>query len=294
MSIKEESLWNGMSSLKRFTLEELPRRIHQFREAASRKKVSRTNGQRGRNPSAADEDSSVVASPAKQTTLNQPGSFAPYSVILGKCDDDLPLTIELTNPAPGSILITGDSGSGKTRLMQSILRSAAVLNNPNNMQFYIITQDPREYEELSLTPNCQQILPVEETALQGLVLSLLEKAEQFRRSGPKDPTIMLAIDNLAALSPYLNFELTAALFRLVRHGPRSRIWIIATLPAESADLVHEKILEAFRTRLVGKISSILRATDITGESSSPATELVCGTQFCVPVKGEWVEFWIND
>ncbi len=101
MLTKEDSLWNGITSLKRFTLEELPRRIHQLRAAASSKVASRANGQHGRNLSAADQDPAAVASPAKQTTLNQRGSFAPYSVILGKCDDDITLTIELTNPAPG-------------------------------------------------------------------------------------------------------------------------------------------------------------------------------------------------
>jgi hypothetical protein len=92
----------------------------------------------------------------------------------------------------------------------------------------------------------------------------------------------------------MDYDTTFKFLRLIRHGPRSRIWTIASLPAGKVDDIHARLFDAFRTRLIGKIASLLLASKLSGENSSPAIDLIGGRQFCVPVNGSWVEFGIVD
>ncbi len=56
----------------------------------------------------------------------------PYAALLGACEDGLPFLFDLTNPAPGAVLVTGDAAGGKTRLLHSILHSACRMNTPES------------------------------------------------------------------------------------------------------------------------------------------------------------------
>ena len=78
--------------------------------------------------------------PGLSEILDQTGPLPPHSVILGICEDGLPFLFDLTNPAPGSLLIVGDEGSGKSRLVRSVLASAMQLSKPNQLSFSIITK----------------------------------------------------------------------------------------------------------------------------------------------------------
>lgn len=225
-----------------------------------------------------------------QRALERVGVFSPYSLLLGKCDDDLPLLLELSNPAPGSILISGDPGSGKSRLAQAIIESGTLLNEAENFHFYVIAAAPAKYTSLIHQPGFQQLLEVNDEQALRQIKQLAELIQRRQRTGPSDPVIVLVIDDLAALSDHLDYEHTRYLQQLVKHGPRSWIWPIAIVPPDQQGKVHEKILDGFRTRLIGKVSSTILASSLTGDDYSPVTDLESGSQFCVPVKDDWILF----
>ena len=295
MIIKEERVLNGISSLKRFTQDEVNRRVTQIRNVKAKSGYSKSKDLEETTDSVSStQDKIKAASSPMQAMVEQPGSFAPYSIILGRCTDDLPLTVELSNPAPGSILITGDTGCGKVRLLKSILSSAVMLNKAKKLEYSIITSDPGEYIDFARMPNTREVLNVDDLHSKELIVSLLEMVEKRRSTKPRDPVIILVIDDLARFAMSMDYDTTFKLLRLIRHGPRSRIWTIASLPAGKADEIHVRLFDAFRTLLVGKIASSLLASRLTGEDSSPAIDLIGGRQFCVPVNGSWVEFGIVD
>ncbi len=154
-----------------------------------------------------------------------------HAALLGSCDDSLPFLLDLANPAPGALLITSDSGGGKTALIRSILSSASQMNPPERVSFDLIAAQPDEYQSIESTPHCRSILPVEDRGVGELIGRLIRLAEKRKKTGPVDPAILLAIDDLASLLPFLSEEAFSSLYWLIRHGPRYMIWTIAALPS---------------------------------------------------------------
>jgi hypothetical protein len=216
----------------------------------------------------------------------------PYAALLGACEDGLPFLFDLTNPAPGAVLVTGDAGGGKTRLLHSILHSACRMNTPEQLIFNVIASQPEEYLDLDPTEHCQAILPVEEPAVADLIADLVETVETRKRNHPQDPAMILVIDDLAALLTFLDEQAYARLYWLIRHGPRYQVWTLATLPAMQAGGLDSRFLSAFRTRLFGYMHDERLAQRLAGDDGIATRDIERGRQFYVPYGGEWLRFWI--
>ena len=216
----------------------------------------------------------------------------PYAALLGACEDGLPFLFDLSNPAPGAILVTGDAGGGKTRLLQSILHSACRMNPPEQLTFNVVARQPDEYLDLDEMEHCQAILPVEEQAVADLIVQLVETIETRKRNHPQDPAMILVIDDLAALLSFLDEQSFARLYWLIRHGPRYQVWTLASLPAEQADQLEPRFLSAFRTRLFGYMHNERLAQRLAGDDGIATRDIEKGRQFYVPYGGEWLRFWI--
>jgi hypothetical protein len=233
--------------------------------------------------------------PSLSEILDQTGPLPSNSVILGVCEDGLPFLFDLTNPAPGSLLIVGDEGSGKTRLVKSVLASAMQLSKPNQLAFSIITPNPSQFQdEMLSTEFCQHFLGADETSAVKLIENMAQLAEDRRRSSTPGQMLLLIIDDLAACLQPLDDEHFRRLYWLIKHGPRSRIWILATIDPSSLAWMDERILDAFRTRLMGTIADPELASALAGDEAFNAGDLEEGSQFCVPFGEDWIRFWICD
>jgi hypothetical protein len=215
-----------------------------------------------------------------------------YATLLGACEDGLPFLIDLTNPAPGSFLAIGDSASGKTNLLRSLLHSACWLNSPEKFNCNIIAGHPDKYRDLDKMDHCHAILPVDEQAVESLITELVATAETRKHNHDQDQAVILAIDDLAALIPFLDDKGYASLYWLIRHGPLYRVWTIAGLSSEQAEQVDARFLSAFRTRLFGYMHNERLAQRLGGDNNLATRQLEKGKQFFVPYGGEWLRFWI--
>lgn len=222
--------------------------------------------------------------------LDKSGQFPSYSMTLGVCDDGLPFLLDFTNPAPGALLICGDRGVGKTALLQSILTSAARLNTPERFEMSVITDQPEAFMRLANLEHCQGIFSSEDEASEDLIGELAGIAEERRRSRPSDPAMLLGIDNLAECLEHLDQNAFDRLYWLIRHGPRSRVWIIATLPMERARTIEGRFLSAFRTRLFGSTTD-RKLLGLLSEDEELQTDDLKPGQFLIPYGGEWLRLW---
>jgi hypothetical protein len=230
--------------------------------------------------------------PSLQTLLRKIGPQPPYSVLIGLCEDGLPFLFDLSDPSPGTILITADRQSGKTRLLQSILTSTSQLNSMEEVNFYLITSHPDESQSVQQHGHCLDILRPEERAASALVLDFAAIANQRRSGREFGPAMILAIDDLASLGQQLDQKETRYLQWLLQYGPQSRVWTVATLESERVRQVDRRLVPSFGTRLIGKIASPGLANLLSGYPDPVCESLEAGSQFCVLYGNEWIRFWI--
>jgi GTPase SAR1 family protein len=237
-----------------------------------------------------------VRIPSLEQVLAGLSSIPEYSILIGAGEDGSPILMDLSSSQAGSLLILGDSGSGKTRLMLSILASACLINSPRKFRFSCITFQLGDIAWLNKKPHAYQITaPYNEKAYQ-VIRELAELLEQRRNGRDSGPAVILAIDGLDELVPSLDAELLDLLLWMIENGPPYRIWTLATLDAHKGNLVQPEVIERFGSWLVGFMAS----TPIDGLFSTPRFEkriqyphrLLPGAQFGVLVEGEWVQFWV--
>jgi len=231
--------------------------------------------------------------PTLQEVLGAEETREPYTILLGLCDDGLPLTLNLTNPAPGSVLITADQGAGKTRLLHSILDSVALINSSDQVSFNIITTDVNEYTDLAEWPNCQKLVAFDSPSAMTLLQELYDTSEK-RRSEPAQLVLILVIEELASFIRKTSANQFSQLMRLIKHGPRLGIWVFASLSASAIEQIDPAVLDAFRTHLLGFIDDSELANYLARTDDCPSSQLTEGTQFCAFVDGDWFSFWICD
>ena len=223
--------------------------------------------------------------------LERYGPFPAGASILGVCEDGLPLVLDLANPAPGAILVAGDAGSGKTNLLSALITSACRINPPNKLSFSVISVYPDEYQPVAGYAHLQELHAVEEPSASQLITRLAEMAETRRRGGSLDPVLILGIDDLAAFLDLIDGQDFTNLHYLIKHGPRARIWPVATLPTAQIQRIDPRMLTAFRTLIMGSITSRDLASYLLNNDGAKIPESVLSGQFCVPNGEGWRYFW---
>ena len=228
-----------------------------------------------------------------QSVIAENGPFAPYTIVLGMCEDGVPLTLNLDNPAPGALLITADPEAGKTRLLRSILFSAAQINSTGQVIFYISADNPHEYTDLAELDHCRKLFAHRDSEAPRIIQELFSELEN-RKLKTADEMIIFAVEDLTQFAQAFDDALLSKLHHLIKHGPRSGIWTFATLSSNDVDQIDPNLQEAFRTHLLGYLADTDIATYLARDVNCPAQRLVKGSQFCASVSGDWFSFWICD
>jgi len=235
---------------------------------------------------------SFESPPNLQGLIDEIGPLPPYSIIIGGCDDHSHLFMDLTDPVPGSILITGDDRSGRSRLLTSILYSSVMLNSPRRVRYAVIAPDLNRLEYLTNRPQCYKAHGMGTGEAIDLVYELAEIADYRRINQVTGSAIILAIDDLVCLLSIMEDEMVEQLRWLVKVGPKVQIWIIATLKSEDVHSIDPDFLNQFGTRLIGSVPTAEIINYLYGTQDPGPKEVVPGAQFNVLFNEDWVRFWI--
>jgi hypothetical protein len=230
--------------------------------------------------------------PDLQELILEISPLPPYSIIIGGCDDHSHLFLDLSDPAPGSILIVGNEQSGRDRLLESILFSSTYLNSPRRVRYAMIASDMADVDYLTQQPHCYKVTNTHTDEAIDLIYELADIADYRRTNQQTGSAILLAIHDLDALLANMDEDMLEQFRWLVQVGPEALIWTVATIDSQSMQTINPEIINHFGTRLIGSVDSMELVKYITGSEDSTPTKIVPGAQFSVQFNEDWIHFWI--
>jgi hypothetical protein len=239
---------------------------------------------------AADINSSQAAPamglPNLSEVLAEISPLPRQALFLGIAGDGLPVLLNLWDPVAGPILITGDTDSGKTRLLQTIARGVDQVHPSKNVKYVVLAGNRDNWNPIDRFTNCDGILPSGSAETANYLRDLAEWAHESR---DEKQTVLLLIDDLKALVS--SGESHQYLRWLLFQGPGRRIWPIATLNTDQANRIGSW-LEAFRTRLHGRMEMINDVGWLDAKSNYFFKDLIPGSQFAMREGNSWLPFWL--
>lgn len=225
--------------------------------------------------------------PSLRDVLDQLGPLPPDSLFIGVAEDELPVLLNLSDPVPGPILVTSDSGCGKTNLLRLLAQTTDMLQDPGDLQFGVITAFPDEWSSLESSPNSLGIWPVFHETASELLSMLVSWAGRYRRGRQ---VVLLLLDDLSRVVG-TDAEASDDLAWLLLNGPGRGIWPVASLNSSAhADL--SEWTHYFRTRIFGHIGQSQLAGALTGDLECDLESLFPGIQFTLQRQRDWLDFWI--
>ena len=230
-------------------------------------------------------DTSVFVDRSNPFAVFQP--LPPFSTVLGICDDGLPLLLDLNDPNPGAILISGQQHSGITRLLKSIIFSACTLNTIDQLYFYLITPNPGTNHDIGNLDHCYGVYSSYDKASCELVVDLSALVEQRKSGRHLGTKCILAIDNLYEMIKHQDFEVINHLRWLYRFGANNGIWVISTLESERTNLIEDGLLDEQKTHIVAGSEALLLS------DASHQNQIRQDIQsYRTRIGREWVDFWL--
>jgi hypothetical protein len=227
----------------------------------------------------------LPAPPTLSSVLADIGPLPREALFLGAASDGLPVLLNLHDPTPGPLFVTGDAGAGKTGLLQSIVKSLIRTHKASDLQYGLITDHADEWGQVEDTSHRMGVFSASQKDAQDYLLSLSTWAHANKRS---DQSILLLIDDLEAIAK-LDFDALQNFRWLLARGPSRRVWPVITMNAERYGQVLSWI-PLFRTRLFGQIKNERVASALGGDKVSALETLEAGMQFSLRENGNWIRF----
>jgi len=210
---------------------------------------------------------------------------------LGTCDDGLPVFFDLRDPRPGALLLIGDSATGKTPLLRTMLASGLAWKSPLELNFAVVTARPEDYSVESQQSSYSRGVwdPFSIQTAHELV-GLAELTEQRLAKPSSDITpILLILEDLSTLRQ-LDSGARLNLEWLFQNGPAAGVWPVATLRTADA-LAMSRTAHYFGTHLLGKMSR-LAAHRLAYGANLNTEALQPGRQFAVKLNRSFLKFWL--
>jgi hypothetical protein len=227
----------------------------------------------------------IPAMPDLDRVLAGIGPLPREALFLGVASDGLPVLLNLRDPLPGPILITGDAGSGKTAVLATIAESIKRTHGADEVQVGVITRHTEEWQGLKGSPQLAGLFSPQHNGAQEMILSLASWAHSNR---DMRRFVLLLMDDLEAATQ-MDFETVQHLRWLLLRGPSRGAWLFVTLNAERyGNLI--PWLSSFRTRLFGRVASEQVAGALGADKASGVNRLEAPIQFSLRENGNWLQF----
>lgn len=225
----------------------------------------------------------------KQLTHPDANPYPPISATLGLAEDGAPLLIRLPSPDVAHILVAGTTGSGKTVLLQAMILSLAMSNQPDALSLVLIDPKASAFSPFKGLPHLARPVITSIHEVTETLQSLIRLME--RRATPK-PHIVLIIDEVTDLLMVSGKSVQWALTRLTQRGREAGIHVIAATQKPTSAVIGTLVKANFPVRLVGRVMSVEDARVATGWSGSGAERLLGRGDFLAVAEGRVMRFQV--
>ena len=222
--------------------------------------------------------------------LDEIGPLPHGTLLIGVAEDGLPILHNLHPEDADSaspILVTGEAGSGKTALLQTLAAGPDLGSDLSDIQFAVITNHPEEWTSLVSLPSALGVWPGYHPSSRHFLLQLANWAESLHR---KRTSVLLLLDGLEVLAdagPEAQHDLRS----LLMYGPQRGVWpVVAVNAARAAGMT--SWLEHFQSRIFARIGDQALAASLTGDPGARLDDLLPGIQFGLQHPAGWLNFWI--
>lgn len=215
------------------------------------------------------------------------------TAVLGVCDDGLPVLLDLNDPTPGSLLLVGDEREKHLDMLRSAVTSTVKRNSPHAIQFLVITDDPKTWDEWIFSQgyerHCLGVEDRESEAARQWILQLADWTEQRRLGQRGGPPVLVLFDTLDFL-PRLPYDVRLNFDWMVKEAPPARIWPVASISTNLALSIGSRMLRSFQSRVLGYSCDAAVYTRLGGLEDPNADDFVRPGEFAVKVGDDWLRF----
>jgi len=223
-----------------------------------------------------------------EQVLKEIGPLPQGTLFLGQAEDDLPILLNMHDPAPGPILLVGRESLGRTPFLRCIARFVISSYGSHQIQFGVITSRVEEWPDaITGSSHCVGVFASNQSGARQFVQSL---ELWLHRSGMPRQPVLLLVDDFDELLGWDERTL-ASLREILTCGPQKRVWPIMTLDS-ALYLSVRAWLSLFRTQL---LQDGLVLDDLEGIVQVPPGTWslpICSPLFMFKKQAERIRFWI--
>ena len=215
------------------------------------------------------------------------------TAILGLAEDGGPLLIRLSSPDVAHILVSGTTGSGKTVLLQAMILSLAMLNQPRELALVLIDPKRSAFAPFRGLPQLsREMISGSDEAVESLesLVRLMEKRADLDAGVGRWPHVVLVIDELVDLLMTGGAPFQRALTRILQRGREAGIHVVAATQKPTASVLGSLVKANFPVRLVGRVTSATDARVASGWSGTGAERLEGRGDFIAVAEGQTIRF----
>jgi hypothetical protein len=214
-----------------------------------------------------------------------------YSLILGMCDDQLPLVLDLTEAKSGSFLVAGDSGFANTSLLHSMIASAFYLNTEHEANLHLISPQADSLTQFHRQPIFKISYQPGREEIEVVMEEMVNLVETRRATGRRAPYHLLFIDSLDILWDSLSDQARLWLNWLTTYGPRFGLRLIASLETEYLKPDLYRAVDCFPSRILGHTRFLHDARYLSGLQQDDLSKLTPEHEFIVYSEGHAFNLW---
>jgi S-DNA-T family DNA segregation ATPase FtsK/SpoIIIE len=138
-----------------------------------------------------------------------------------------PLLLRIPSPEVRNVLISGESGCGKSSLLRAFVLTLAMFNQADTLQMVLIDPSGREFAAIAALPHVLGDVASGPAAISDCLRWLAGELERRESEQSREPCLVVAIDDMVRVASDCGKQGMALISRLTHRGREVGIHVVA-------------------------------------------------------------------